>query len=143
MKKSGLYWHVHHDLLVEFCYDYDERVRFIEFHKPSGEIESRLKVFQPVRGKLSKNIQKTGLAHSKAYRIYHRVWREFYAASPAAYAAASQAYYEAGLAYSKARRTYIGVLQTHRAEIEELHAKECPDCTWNGERLVFAQENEL
>ena len=47
--KSGFYWHVHHDKLIEYCYDYDERVDYIKKEKPRNEIETRLRLFKPVK----------------------------------------------------------------------------------------------
>ena len=46
---SGYYWHVHHEQLWEWCYDYDERVAYIRAEKPAGEVELRLRLMQPVR----------------------------------------------------------------------------------------------
>ena len=47
--KTGLYWHLHHDRLVEWCTDYDERVAYIKVRKPAHEQESRLRLFRLVR----------------------------------------------------------------------------------------------
>lgn len=44
--KSGLSVHCHHDILVEHCYDYDERVRAIKETKPENEQEIRLRLFK-------------------------------------------------------------------------------------------------
>jgi len=48
-RKSGFYWWVHHGKIVEYCYDYDERVDYIKEFKPKSEIAVRLKHFQPVK----------------------------------------------------------------------------------------------
>ncbi len=48
MKKSGLAFHCHHDVLLEYVYDYDERVRFIKENKPEKEQELRLRLFQMI-----------------------------------------------------------------------------------------------
>ena len=48
MRESGLAFHVHHDLLFEHCYDYDERVDFIKNCKPEGERKLRLKLFKMI-----------------------------------------------------------------------------------------------
>ena len=45
-KVSGFSVHCHHDILVEWCYDYDERVRAIKQTKPKNEIKTRLKLFK-------------------------------------------------------------------------------------------------
>ena len=51
-KASGLYWHVHHDRLFEWCYDYAERAEFIRTDKPEHERALRLRLMQPVKAKL-------------------------------------------------------------------------------------------
>ena len=44
--KSGLSIHCHHDSLMEYCYDYDERVAVIKRDKPENEQEMRLRLFK-------------------------------------------------------------------------------------------------
>jgi hypothetical protein len=44
--KRRLAIHCHHDTLVEWCWDYDERVRFIETEKPANERATRLRLFK-------------------------------------------------------------------------------------------------
>ncbi len=64
--KAGLYWHVHHDVLLEWCYDYDDRAEYIRTQKPEGERELRLRLFQPVRGKLPNGLAKARAELAKA-----------------------------------------------------------------------------
>lgn len=42
MIKQGFYWHVHHNSLIEWCWDYNERVNAINKDKPKNEIPIRL-----------------------------------------------------------------------------------------------------
>jgi NAD-specific glutamate dehydrogenase len=44
--KSGLSIHCHHDILVEHCYDHNERVDAIKRDKPQSEQEIRLRLFK-------------------------------------------------------------------------------------------------
>jgi hypothetical protein len=44
--KKGLAMHVHHNILFEYCYDYNERVEAIKHNKPVGEQEVRLRLFK-------------------------------------------------------------------------------------------------
>ena len=44
--KSGLSIHCHHNILVEHCYNYDERVEAIKRDKPRNEQEIRLRLFK-------------------------------------------------------------------------------------------------
>jgi hypothetical protein len=48
MKKviSGLAMHVHHNILFEYCWDYNERVGVIKRNKPKNEQKTRLKLFK-------------------------------------------------------------------------------------------------
>src|SRR3990167_7995207 len=45
-KDAGLSIHCHHDLLIEYCTSYDERVDYIKKNKPIHEREIRLRVFK-------------------------------------------------------------------------------------------------
>ena len=45
-EKKGLSIHCHHDLLVEYCTNYEERVNYIKLYKPEYENELRLKLFK-------------------------------------------------------------------------------------------------
>ena len=64
--KKGFYWHVHHDVLLEYCYNYQGRVGYIKENKPKNEIETRLRLFKPVKGKLPEDIVKAGQKYEKA-----------------------------------------------------------------------------
>lgn len=44
----GLFWHVHHEYLVEGCWSYRERKSFIKNDKSSTEVDLRLELFKPV-----------------------------------------------------------------------------------------------
>jgi len=34
VRKQRFYWHVHHDELIERCYNHEERARYIQTDKP-------------------------------------------------------------------------------------------------------------
>jgi len=156
-KKAGFYWLLHHDKLLEWCYDEQERIDYIKKCKPTNERETRLKWMKPVKGKLPKAVieageacDKAGKSCDKAWKAYGKAWkaygkaeeayykaREAYDKAGKAYCKAREACDKAGKAYCKAREAYGKVLRDHKDEIEALHAKEQPDCPWDGERLVF------
>src|SRR3990167_1409512 len=46
MMKQGLSIHCHHNVLIEYCYDYDERVIAIKRDKPENERKIRLRLFK-------------------------------------------------------------------------------------------------
>ena len=126
---KGFYWHVHHDLLLEYCYAYNERVAFIKNNKPAHEIDERLRVMQPVKGKLPDAIIKAGQAYAEARQAYDKARQ--------AYAEAWQACAEAWQAYAEAWQAYAEAIKDNHEIIEKLHAEECKDCTWDGEKLVI------
>jgi len=113
---KGFYWHCHHGVLVEYCYDYDDRVDFIKACKPLYEIAERLRLFQPVKGKLPIEVIKAGEACGETWDAYDK-----------------------GL-HDRALSDYYRACEANRGAIEKLHAEECPDCSWNGEKLIFDKE---
>src|SRR3990167_3180043 len=42
---SGMAFHVHHDVLFEYCHNYQERVDYINKEKPEHERKTRIKLF--------------------------------------------------------------------------------------------------
>ena len=75
MQKSGLAFHCHHDILVEYVYDYDERVRYIKENKPEDEQELRLRLFQMIpEDRVS---QKAWEACYKAWEVYDKAWEVY------------------------------------------------------------------
>jgi len=117
--KAGFYWHVHHNTLIEWCYDEQERIDYIKKRKPANERETRLKWMKPVKGKLPRVVVRAWKACCKARDTY---W---------------EAYCKAGEPYHKAGETYDKAIRDHKDEIEALHAKEQPGCPWNGSTLIF------
>jgi len=124
MKKSGLFWHIHHDVLVEYCFDYPTRVDFIKNNKPTNEIEARIFYLKPVKGRLP-------VEFTEACEAYDKVCE--------AYSKASEAYSKAYEACGKAYEAHGKAYEAHKQEIIALHEKECPNCIWDGEKLDFAK----
>ena len=70
---TELYWHVHHDVLCEpLTYPVEDRIAFIKANKPSSEVETRLRLMQPVRGKLPLRFVKAWSAWSAARDAYDK-----------------------------------------------------------------------
>ncbi len=107
------YWHCHHEVLCEFVDDPQKRIDYIERAKPNAEVDIRLRLFQPTKGKLPPAVVKAGAACNKAWAAYEKAWP----------------------AFDKARAARDKTIKTHREELEALHAKECPDCPWDGETI--------
>jgi len=141
MTEMKAYWHIHHDVLVEFSGDIEERIRYIKTHKPAKEVPLRLRLLKPVQGKLPDTVIKAGVtnheasvARDKARVAYDKAWvtRD---KTRASCDKAGAAYYEASMARDKAGAVLNETLDAHQSEIEALHAQECPDCPWNGKTI--------
>ena len=146
--KPGFYWHVHHEILVEWCHDYDERAKYIRKNKLTHERKLRLRLFQPVKGSLPQEVIEAGQAYDQAWQAYDQARRAYNQAEQAltqagqaydqalqAYNQAWQAYGQAWQAYYQARRAYVQALTKNKSEIEKLHKAECPNCPWNGHTI--------
>ena len=130
--KQGFYWHVHHDMLLEYCYDYEERAEYIKSYKPKDEIETRLRLFKHVKGKLPEDLIDAGRKWGEAWRKWDEAGRK--------YDEAERKYDEAKRKYDEAERKYDEILKKHKPFLEKLHKKECGCKEWNGEELVFKEE---
>jgi len=145
MKKVRWYWHVHHEVLVEPSENINERIDYIKTRKPSSEIQTRLQLLKEVKGKLPPALLSAGEAYDKAWEAYDKAGkaydkaREAYSKIWEAYDKAWEAYDKAGKAYDKARKAYSKAREKYKPQVEALHAKECPDCPWNG-KTIFPEE---
>ena len=45
--KPTLYWHIHHEILIEETFNIQERIDYIREGKPEDEIPLRLKLMTP------------------------------------------------------------------------------------------------
>jgi len=129
MRKTGLAFHCHHDTLMEYVYDYDERVRYIKSHKPKEEQKLRLRLFKIIPRKLLPAegldaYHRAGDAYYKAQDVYGKAWGDCNRAW--------EAYYRAWEAYAEARDAYLG---KHEGAIRKLHSELCPNCPWDGKTI--------
>ena len=118
-RKVGLYWHVHHDRLVEWCHGYDERVDWIRDTKSEDGLELRLRLFQPVTGHLPPEVVEAG-------DRLQSIWQTRKTAD------------DWGIFWS-AVDDLDKVLAAHQDIIEALHQAQCPECPWSG-RTIFKNE---
>ena len=161
MQQPNFCWHVHHEMLVEWCYDHDGRVEYIRTDKSPREQGLRLRLFRPVKGQLPQEVfgagkacmearearDKARKAYDKAAKAYDKamslttlfkVWKKkAHDEAKKVYHEAQRAYFEAWDANDKAGMAYSEVLSNHKDEVEALHKQECPDCPWNG-RTIFS-----
>ena len=158
--KPTLYWHIHHEILLEGTTDIQERIDYIRANKPEKEIPLRLKLMTPVLhpeklpssfrkaweayDKARKDYDKAREAYCKTWEAYCKTWevyskaREAYDKTWEAYCKAWEAYIMAGKDYDKAREVYIKTSKACAPQIEKLHREEHPDCPWNG-KTIFSE----
>jgi hypothetical protein len=110
---SGLAWHVHHEIMIEWCYDLDERLDYIKSNKPSNEISTRIKCFSLLT---QRSIDSLPADLNKA----DADWRK-----------ASADLNKADADWRKADADW------RKADREFFHTKFCGCTEWNGETLVF------
>ena len=143
---QGMCFHAHHDILCEFCYDYQGRVDYINRYKPANERELRLRLFKITQGKLPKDLievcQKCEDArqeHSKAWRKYAKACNE--ACQEPVYRGAWQERDEAWQKYEESCQKRDEAIHKHKEVIGALHEKECPDCPWDGKTIFGAKDD--
>ena len=132
---SGLAWHLHHDQLVEWCNDYDERVAYIKTSKPLSEQATRLRLFQMVKSPPAKlKPGPSAAAYNKARAVLDKA-RLARATRPAAYVKALSNYDKAAKVLDQEWINYKKTFFAARFELRDLHKVECPDCPWNGKTI--------
>jgi len=119
--KMKAYWHIHHNILLEFSDNIQERIDYIKAKKASEQIPTRLKLLKEVKGELPAEISEACAARDETWAAYHER------------AACEEA--KAWVAYHKAWVANHQVLIKYANEIEALHTKECPGCPWNGHTI--------
>ena len=134
----GFTWHLHHDVLVEWCYSYEDRVRDIQKNKPENEQEARLRLFKPVKGKLPAVVTKAWDAFDKAGDAFDKAW-DAYSKARDAFDKARDAYAKASDAFDNAWNAYGKAINGAMPDILKLHAKECPNCPWDGHTIFPAR----
>ena len=117
------YWHVHHLILLEPCYDYEGRMGFIKRNKPVEEQELRLRLLKKVKGKLPAELIEAG-------QKYIEAWQKYIEAGPK-YEEAEEAWQK----YDEAWQKYEAIIAKHSVYLNKLHAEECPDCPWDGKTI--------
>lgn len=140
-------WHVHHDVLVEpIIGSLQERIEYIQRHKPEAEQPLRLRLLKEVKGELPAAYLQAGAAYSKAGATYSeagaacdRAWAAYQGLAVdqglAAYDQAWAACDQAWAAYDQAWDDLQQALAACMPAILVLHASECPDCPWNGQTI--------
>ena len=132
--------HCHHNTLFEYCYNYQERVDYINQYKPESERKVRIERFfiltkeqvamLPIEFvEASKKCAEAREKYAETIEEYAEVWKK--------YAEAWKEYAEAREKYAEAIEKYIETEKKYKPQLEEAHRKICGCEEWNGEMMVF------
>ena len=145
---SGYYWHVHHDVLIEWSDNIQERIDCVKATKPTEEIETRLRLLKPVVGPLPPEWDKAAAEWRKAAAEWRKAdaecakvdaeWDKARAERDkvdAEWDKAAAEWDKARAECAKAAAERDKAAAEHREEIEALHAVECPGCPWEGKTI--------
>ena len=116
--------HVHHNILFEYCYDYNERVEAIKDSKPAGEQEIRLRLFKMLSKEAIEELPEKLL---KAYADWDKTiadWDKTNADWNKANADRDKAYAD----WNKANADWNS---------ESWHKKYCGCKEWDGKEIIF------
>lgn len=140
-KQPKFYWHIHHNVLLEPLTELlKNRIDYIKQNKPKDEIELRLKLLKPVKGKLPDEVIRAGIAYTKAYNVYRKIdnkcqstiWNDIMIAPNNK---VWTTYCKVEITYTRALDAYVLALKAHKKQINKLHKQECPNCPWNGKTI--------
>ncbi len=138
------YWHIHHSgECIEFPTEpMKNRRDYIRRCKPAHEVETRLRLLQPVRGKLPEEVVAAGAAWDKAGAALDKTYAAWGKAG-AAWGKAGAALGKAYAALDKARAARTKAVRDQESEINALHELECGrhGCLWTPKnRTIFPDE---
>lgn len=125
-QNKGLSVHCHHDIMIEYCKDYEKRIKYIKSDKLKSEQKIRLNVFKLLSKEAIESLPKEFLSSfgiSSAISIISLIkadtdWKKAYADWKRADADSEKAYAD-----------WKGK--------EKWHKKYCGCKYWNGKELVF------
>ena len=126
MKKLKLFWHIHHDVLLEpLTEPLKNRIKYIKENKPKDEIELRLKLMKPVKGELPLEFVEAWQKYKEmkwdsTWERYDNGWFQ----NDKAWESCDKEWLE----YMWAKQKYNKMWQKYLSQIEALHKKECPRC---------------
>ena len=127
-KKPGFYWHLSSDTLMGWCYNYKGWVECIKDNEPAYKVEGRLRLFRPVKGKLPEEFLEAFQGIEEADEMYDETARKI--------DEALQELEEGRKRCRKAEERFQVAVKIYKEEIEALHKRECPNCSWAGRRII-------
>jgi len=126
-KQIKAYWHIYHDSLLDFSANIEERIEYIKQHKSSSDIPLRLRLLKEVKGPLPEELVRLGEAWWKARVAYDKAERQQYTKQ-----FNEEAFCHITNVYGELHEKLDYTICKYMKELAELHAKECPDCPWDG-----------
>lgn len=143
--KPGMYWHVYHDHLMNWCWNYNERADYIRQYKLPEEHALRFRLFKPVRGQLPAEVvekardyadnQLSCIGAARVYNNMDQIRVAFSLPLCSDNSKIKQNYVRLLGECNEAELAYRKAIEMHREEIEALHVIECPDCPWDGKTI--------
>ncbi len=122
---AGFAFHCHHDVLVEYVHDYDERANFIINHKPSHEQELRLRLFKMIPAdKLPSELADAipvEVATREARNEASKIWGFIMHSQEQPSSQQRRSYKDAVQAYDEAAVKCVLLVGAYLSELNELH----------------------
>ena len=112
---TGMVLHNHHSgFLVEWTWSINERIDFINKHKPEKERPLRTELLKPLKGKLPEELVDAAQACAEALQACAKARQK-------TYTGAGEACNRAWRAYTEAEQAYREIYAKHLPLIEALH----------------------
>ena len=139
--KQGLSVHCHHDILVEYCYDYQERVDYIKKKKPKNEIKTRLKLFKILPNEALKDIPAKYLKANEKWDEISKKWDEAHKKWLEACKKRVEAHNKWLETHNKRVEAHNKWLETHnkrsQKDKDKFHKKWCGCKDWKNGEIIF------
>lgn len=131
-KNKGWAIHCHHDTLMEWCYDYGERVDAIR-KKPRHEVATRMRLFKLLPDAAMQDLPVALVSAGEAYNQAREAYKQ-----------AREAWEQAWESYKQVMETYKQVMETwDQAGQTRWHDKWCGCRDWDGREIRFRNERDI
>ena len=127
MKNKGFAIHCHCDLLIEYCYNYEERAKIIKRDKPPNEQETRLRLFKLLP---EEAISELPVELSKVWIKWYKAWIKY----DGIFLKWDEAWIEWDEAWRNCEKVYA---EWNKIEKEGWHKKWCGCREWRNEKINF------
>lgn len=138
-KNEGWAIHSHHNIFIEYCYDYKKRVKEIKRDKPANEQAIRLRLFKllPAKavGEIPEEIRK-GEEEWRKVRVREDWWRGIKDWGKGG-KECEKKWLRIGREREKAEKEWRNAMEKNKENLELFHKKWCGCREWDGEKIVF------